>query len=161
MLFFTDIGTQERNLMCLEEKPQYQEQHQSLLCLEHLHCNSKQPRRAGFWWEAIAGDVTDPKDGMPSSWKILLLKLMGVDFLNPLEDVGAWVSGPGMGTAVSWEHWEQLVRAQRRVLHFPSWVQFRTWLRYSSCSFLSWPSSTRVLLSQQSSSKGRSVQAQH
>lgn len=92
MLCFTDIGTQEGNLMCLEEKPQYQEQHQSLLCLEHLHCNSKQPRRAGFWWKAtlaVAGDVTDPKDGMSSSWKILLLELMGVDFLNPLEDVSA------------------------------------------------------------------------
>lgn len=29
---------------------------------------------------------------------------MGDNFLNPLEDMGAWVSGPGVGTAVSWEH---------------------------------------------------------
>lgn len=32
------------------------------------------------------------------------LDLMGDNFLNPLEDMGAWVSGSGVGTAVSWDH---------------------------------------------------------
>lgn len=90
---------------------------------------------AGFWWEAkltIAGDVTDPKDevGGQAPWNILVLDLMGDNFLNPLEDMDAWVSGPGVGTAVSWEHWKLHAGAQRIVLHFPYYVHLRTWFRY-------------------------------